>query len=121
MDRAAAKLFSFELRNRDEANQLGPVWADYVRACGNTPRLPQSTALQFAQRCMRFGADDLAESALRALARRTSLPAGVDATWFVLALRAAEGSAPRRARLEFILQHFPQSSYAAKARFLLQA
>lgn len=121
MDRAAAKLFSFELRNRDEANQLGPVWIDYVRACGNAPRLPQNTALQFAQRCMRFGADDLAESVLRALARRTSLPAGIDAMWFVLALRAAEGSAPRRARLEFILQHFPQSSYAAKARFLLQA
>lgn len=121
IDRAAANVFSFELHDRGEANQLGPVWTDYVRACGDAPRLPVGTVVQFAQRCMRFGADDLAESVLRTLASRKSLPAGVDATWFVLAMRAAEGSAPRRARLEFILRSFPQSSYAAKARFLLQA
>ncbi len=120
-DRATARVLAFDARTREAVADIGSVWSDYVRACGGAPRLPAEAPLRFAQACMRIGADDVAESVLRVLAAHTPLPAGVDAAWFVLALRAAEGSAPRRSRLEFIARNFPQSSYAAKARFLLRA
>lgn len=120
MDRAAERVLAFEARTRELLGDIGSVWNDYARACGGAPRLPIAVTLPFVQRCMRLGADDVAESVLRVLAARAAPPAGVDAAWFVLALRAAEGSPPRRARLEFLLRQFPQSSYAAKARFLLE-
>ena len=40
--------------------------------------------------------------------------------WFALALRAPEGSAQRRARLEHVVRHYGQSDFAPKAEFLLQ-
>lgn len=120
-DRAAARVLAFDARSREAIVDIGSVWSDYLRSCGGAPRLPAEELLRFAQSCMRRGVDDVAESVLRALAMRAPLPPGIDAAWFVLALRAAEGTAQRRTRLEFISAHFPQSSYAAKARFLLQS
>jgi membrane associated rhomboid family serine protease len=121
IDRAVERVFAFDLRTREAIEDVGAVWTDYVRMCSGAPRLPVEASLRFAQNCMRVAADDLAEAVLRTLATRAPLPAGVDAAWFVLALRGAEGTPLRRTRLEFILQQFPHSAYAAKARFLLQS
>ena len=121
VDRAAERVFSFDARSREAVADIGSVWTDYARARADARGLPVDKALRFAQACLRAGADDPAEAMLRVLADRTPAAVGVDAAWFVFALRAAEGSALRRSRLEFILHRFPQSGYAAKARFLLQA
>ncbi|MDR2012538.1 MAG: rhomboid family intramembrane serine protease [Rhodanobacter sp.] len=118
VERAAKKVFSFDTNTREAIGDIGAIWIDYARA--NAPGLPVDRALRFVQSCMRLGADDSADAVLRILAAHTPSAAGVDAAWFVFVLRAAEGTASRRARLEFILRHFPQSGYAAKARFLLQ-
>jgi membrane associated rhomboid family serine protease len=121
VDRRAARVLSSGTYPREAIGDLSSVWNDYARSSDGARRLPALVLLGFAQSCMRLGADDLAESVLRALAARSPSPAGADAAWFVFALRAAERSASRRSRLEFILQNFPSSGYATKARFLLQA
>jgi len=57
---------------------------------------------------------------LRTVAEQTPNLPTLPAAWFALALRAREGSAPRRTRLQHRVQHHAQSPFAPKAEFLLQ-
>jgi len=120
LDAAARRVFALETRRGDEQRELKSIFDDYVKACNGAPRLPAETLLKLAQLWLRIDAGADAERILRALAMRLPAPAGLDAAWLDFARRAPEGSAAQRERCEFILQHFPQSDIAPKARFLLE-
>ena len=120
LDAMARRVFAFETRRGDEMRELKTLFDDYAKACNGAPRLPAETLLALTRAWLRIDADADAERILRALAMRTPAPDGLDAAWFDIARRAPEGSAVRRERCEFILQHFPQSGIAPKVRFLLE-
>jgi membrane associated rhomboid family serine protease len=119
LDAAAHRVLTFDARHRDELYELKSVYDDYAKACAGAPRLSSELSLRLARLWLRIDADADAEVVLRALALQSPPPVGLDAAWFGFAQRAAENSSEQRARLEFILQQFPQSDFARKARFLL--
>lgn len=119
LDAAAHAVLTFDAQHGDEMRELKAVYDDYAKACAGTPRLQPDLILRLARLWLRIEAEADAEVLLRALAAYSPPPAGLDAVWFGFAQRAREASPPWRARLEFILQQFPQSDFAKKARFLL--
>jgi len=120
IDAAARRVFEFETRRNDDLRELRTLFDDYLKACNGAPRLSADLLLRLARLWLRISADADAERILRALVMRTPVPQGLDTAWLEFARRAPEGSAARRERCEFILQHFPQSDIAPKARFLLE-
>jgi membrane associated rhomboid family serine protease len=119
-DAAAQRVLAFDARSGDDIRELKAVYDDYAKACGGRPRLPAESLLHLARLLLRVDLDVDAESILRTLATRSPPPAGLALAWFDLARRAPEKTPPWRARLEYILQQFPQSEAAKKARFLLE-
>jgi membrane associated rhomboid family serine protease len=119
-DAAALRALAFDARRDDEIRELKGVYDDWLKARGSPPRLAPDVAMRLVRLWLRAGAGADAEALLRDLASRTPRPAGIDAAWFAFAQRAPEGSAPRKARLEFVVSQFPQSDFAKKAAFVLQ-
>ena len=120
LDAAAARVLAFVPKSTDDIRELKQIYDDYAAACKGMPRLAPELMLRLASVWPRVGDDAAAEDLLRQVgARAPDLPA-LAAAWYALALRSAEASSQRRARLEYVVQHFAASEFAAKARFLLQ-
>jgi membrane associated rhomboid family serine protease len=119
LDAAAQRVLAFDARSGDDIREVKAVYDDYAKACAGKPRLPSESLLRLAKSMLRIDLDAAAEGILRTLAARSSPPAGLELAWFELVRRAAENTPPWRSRLEYILQQFPQSDAAKKARFLL--
>jgi membrane associated rhomboid family serine protease len=120
LDIAAARVLGFAAKSVDDIRELKNVYDDYVAACKGAPRLMPDVLLRLTVPWLRIGQDAAAETLLRQVGERVpDLPA-LPAAWYALALRSAEASPQRRARLEYVAQNFAASEFAGKARFLLQ-
>ncbi|HEY2346237.1 MAG TPA: rhomboid family intramembrane serine protease [Xanthomonadaceae bacterium] len=119
LDAAAARVFAFPALADTDVRELKSVHDDYVKACGGSVRLSSDVLLRLLPIWERCGDDSAADALLRTLIAREPANPALSAAWFGLALRTQDGTAARRDRLEFLLQHYPQSDYAPKARFLL--
>lgn len=119
LDAAAARVFEFPAVLDADLRELQSVFADYAKACGGTPRLAPGPMLRVLPILLRLGDDASADALLRALIEREPADPAIQQAWFGLCLRTPDGTAARRERLEFLLQRYPDSDYAPKARFLL--
>lgn len=120
LDGAATRVLSYPAKTETEVRELKTICDDYLKACDGAPRLVPAVLLRLINPWMRIGEDADAEALLQSIARRhPNLPA-LAAAWFAMSLRAPERSPQRRARLEYLVQHFGESEFASKARFLLQ-
>lgn len=117
VDAAAARAFA--LAATADARELASVCDDYLKACGNAPRLPRALLLGVLPALQDAGDDESCERLLRCQIAATPGDDELATAWFQLALRSPEGSAARRERLQFLLQQFPGDRHAGKARFLL--
>ena len=120
LDAAATRVLSRAATNESDIRELKNVYDDYAKACSGAPRIAPEIALRLVTPWLRIGQDAAAEALLRGVAERAPQFAALPAAWFALALRAPEGSAQRRARLEHLLRHHAHSEFAPKAQFLLQ-
>jgi len=120
LDAAAGRALAFAVKTDVDIRELKGVYDDYAKACSGSPRLAPELLLRLLTPWLRIGQDSAAESLLRGIAERTPQLPALPAAWFALALRAPEGSAQRRARLEYVVQHHMHSDFAPKAQFLLQ-
>lgn len=120
LDAAAARVLSFPTTIKTEIQELKATCDDYLKACAGVPRVAPSVLLRLVTLLLRIGADADAQALLQAIGRADpNLPA-LAAAWFAFSLRAPEASPQRHERLEYLAQHFAQSEFAPKARFLLQ-
>ncbi|HZP66292.1 MAG TPA: rhomboid family intramembrane serine protease [Rudaea sp.] len=119
LDAAAARVLGFAAKTLDDTRELKSVYEDYAKACAGAPRLAPEAQLKLVAPWLKLGDENAAEALLRGIGLRTPQFAGLPAAWFALALRAPEGSAARRARLEYLVAQFAQSEFAPKAKFLL--
>ncbi|MBS0193306.1 MAG: rhomboid family intramembrane serine protease [Proteobacteria bacterium] len=119
VDAAAAGVLEIPAPTDAIARELQSVWEDYAQACAGAPRLPTDTLQRLLPVLQRLDADAAVDGLLRALIERDSSDATLAQAWFALCLRTPDGTPARRARLAFLLERYPQSDYAPKARFLL--
>lgn len=119
VDAAAAGVLELSAPNDTTARELPSVWEDYLKACAGTPRLPTATLLRLLPVLQQSAADDAVDGLLRTLIERDPSDATLAPDWFALCLRTPDGTPARRARLAFLLERYPHSAYAPKARFLL--
>ncbi|HTD28755.1 MAG TPA: rhomboid family intramembrane serine protease, partial [Xanthomonadaceae bacterium] len=119
LDAAVVRVLGFAAIREVDTRELQSVYLDYVKACGGVPRLPPDKLMSLLAVWQRLGDDTAVESLLRDVSGRDPLFPGLAAAWFAVALRAPDGTAARRDRLEYLLQHYAQSDFAPKARFLL--
>ncbi len=119
LDAAATRVFGFAAGADTDIRELKTVYDDYAKACAGAPRLAPATLMDLLPRWQRLGDDAAVESLLRDVTTRDPQLPGLPAAWLAVALHAPDGSALRRARLEYLLQHFAQSDFAPKAQFLL--
>lgn len=120
LDAAAARALAFPAGNHAHVQELGKLYDDFLKACSGRPRLDPGILLRLVGRWTRMGEAVAAEAVLRSLSNSAAKPSALAAAWFMLAMRAPEGSPEQRERLNRITQSFADSEYAAKARFLLQ-
>lgn len=120
LDAAATRVLEFPAKTAEHFSELKSVYADYRKACADAPRLAPAVLLRLVQPLLRAGDEAGAEALLRDVGKRAPTAPALAAAWFAFALRAPEGSAPRRERLEYLAQNFAASEYAGKAKFLLQ-
>lgn len=118
LDAAAARALAFTATSAHEVTELKALLEDYAKACDGQPRIAPAALLQQLERWPRLGQASAAEDVLRMLATSTMDPPAVAAAWFALAMHAPEGSTEWRARLDYLVRHYPHSPHAAKARFL---
>jgi len=119
LDAAAVRVLGFAASTDADTRELKSVYDDYAKACAGAPRLAPGLLMQLLPLLQRLGDDAAVESLLRDVAGREPQFPGLPAAWLAVALRAPDGSVARRTRLEYLLQHYAQSDYAPKARFLL--
>jgi membrane associated rhomboid family serine protease len=119
LDAAAVRVLGFAAISDADMRELKTVYGDYVKACAGAPRLAPGLLMGLLPLLQRLGDDAALESLLRDVTGREPQFPGLPAAWLAVALRAPDGSVARRTRLEYLLQHFAQSDYAPKARFLL--
>jgi membrane associated rhomboid family serine protease len=119
LDAAAGRVLGFAAMTDADARELKSVYDDYAKACAGAPRLAPDLLMGLLPLLQRLGDDAAVESLLRDVTGREPQFPGLPAAWLAVALRAPDGSVARRARLEYLLQHYAQSDYAPKARFLL--
>ena len=93
---------------------------DYFKACSGRPRVAPELLLGLVPQWLHRHMDIAAESLLQKLDGCEVPRVKLAAAWFMLALRAPEGSSQRRARLDHLVARFPQTAYAGKARVLLR-
>lgn len=117
IDDAAARMFA--VAGHADANELAALCEDYLKACAGVPRLPTEALLLVSHALQRAADDDANDHLLRALITRDRTHPGLALVWFQFALRAPDGSAARRDRLQWLLLHYPDADVATKARFLL--
>jgi len=115
---AASRVFACASADAADVRAIKSVYDDYVRAPGASS-LEAALSLRFVRDWLRLGLDEDALGLLRSLTAADPAAPGLVEAWFTAALRAGEGSAARRERLTEIVQHFPASAQAGKARFLL--
>jgi membrane associated rhomboid family serine protease len=119
LDAAAMRVLGFAATTDADMRELKSVYDDYMKACAGAPRLAPALLMGLLPFLQRIGDDAAVESLLRDVTARESQLPGLPAAWLAVALRAPDGSVARRARLEYLLEHYAQSDYAPKARFLL--
>jgi len=119
LDAAAVRVLGFAAVSDADMRELRTVYDDYVKACAGAPRLAPAALMGLLPMLQRLGDDAAVESLLRDVVGREPQFPGLPAAWLAVALRAPDGSVARRTRLEYLLQHYAQSDYAPKARFLL--
>jgi len=119
LDAAAARVFGFAAITDADMRELKSVYDDYAKSCAGAPRLAAGVLMGLLPLLQRLGDDVAVESLLRDVAGREPEFPGLPAAWLAVALHAPDGSVARRTRLEYLLQHYAQSDYAPKARFLL--
>ena len=119
LDTAAVHVLGFAAVSDADMRELKAVYDDYAKACTGASRLASDLLMGLLPSWQRLGDDAAVESLLRDVAGREPQFPGLPAAWLAVALRAPDGSVARRARLEYLLQHYAQSDYAPKARFLL--
>lgn len=119
LDAAAARVLGFGAIADADTRELQSVYQDYAKACAGAPRLASNLLMSLLPCWQRLDDDAALESLLRDVAAREPQFPGMAAAWFAVALRAPDGSAARRARLDYLLQHYAHSDLAPKARFLL--
>ena len=120
IDAQATRVFEFPAISVDDIREQKNVYDDYLKACGGAPRLAPERLLKLITPFLRIGEAQAAEAVLRGVGETSPQLASLPAAWFALAMRAPEGSAQRRARLEHLLQHYAHSEFAPKAQFLLR-
>jgi membrane associated rhomboid family serine protease len=119
LDAAAARVLGFAAPAEADKHELKTVYDDYLKACASSPRPAYDALLRLLAPWLRVGDDVVTEALLRSVAEREPHCASLPAAWFSLALGTPEGSPKRRARLEYLLQHYAQSDFAPKVQFLL--
>ena len=119
LDAAATRVLGYAAASDAEMRELKTVYDDYAKSCAGAPRLAPALLMGLLPFLQRLGDDATMESLLRDVAGREPQLPGLPAAWLEVALRAPDGSLARRTRLEFLLEHFTDSDYAPKARFLL--
>ena len=119
LDAAAARVLGFHALGDADVRELLGVYRDYAKSCAGVPRLAPELLLGLVKPWLRLGEDAAAESLLGEIAASQPQFAGLPAAWLAFALDAPEGSANRRARLAHLIEHYPHSDNAPKARFLL--
>lgn len=118
LDAAVTRAFAFPATTPAEVRELKALYDDYAKACSGKPRLDPAPLPRQLENWARLGHADAAEDVLRSLEANSMNPPALAAAWFALAMHAPEASPERRARLDYLARGFPQSPYAAKARFL---
>ena len=120
LDAAVTRVLDFPAKTQSTIHELKKTYDDYLKACSGMPRLAPSALLRLVDPLLRIGADADAQSLLNTVGKAHPNLPGLAAAWFAFSLRAPEASPQRRERLEYLAQHFAQSEFAPKARFLLQ-
>ncbi len=121
LDRAAQRVFESPAATDADARQVQATLDDYLQACNGVPRLAAPVLLPLLPLLQRLGADASMDALLRGILTREPADPALPGAWFGLALRTPDGDPARRGRLEFLLNHWPDGPFAAKARFLLTA
>lgn len=120
LDSAATRVLEFPATTVSTIGELRTTCNDYLKACDGVPRLAPSVLLHLVNPLLRMGADTDVQALLHAVGKASPDHPALAAAWFAFCLRAPEASPQRRERLEYLAQHFAQSEFAPKARFLLQ-
>ncbi|WP_449429620.1 rhomboid family intramembrane serine protease [Rhodanobacter umsongensis] len=120
LDSAASRVLAFPATIESTIQEIRATCSDYLKACAGMPRLAPSVLLNLVNPLLRIKADADARELLHAIGKTHPNLPGLAAAWFAFALRAPEASLQRRERLEYLAQHFADSEFAPKARFLLQ-
>lgn len=120
VDTAARQVLQLRARSTDEAQEQQTLFEDYLKACSGHPRLAAELLLGLVPQWAQQHMDTAAEHLLHVLDVCDIARVKLAAAWFMLALRAPEGSSRRRARLDHLVAQFPHSPYAGKARVLLR-
>jgi len=119
MDAAIARVIAHPVKGDAQAREVRDAYLDYAKACNGMPRLAPEVLMGLLPLCQRLGDDATTESLLRDVARSAPDASGLAAAWFALAMRTPDGTAKRRERLAYLLEHHGASEFAPKARFLL--
>ena len=103
-------------------NEVRKIFADYLHATDNKPRLSATELLSLARRWVTVGALEESERLLGVLAARARDTAGLADALFELALayRNRRNNAAGLRVLQQIVSAFAQSKQAEKAKFLLE-
>lgn len=120
LDIAMTRLMQFPVGGTAEIQEIGGLYRDYVDACGGGPRIAARDLVQVIDPWLRHAGEAAVEHLLHSLGSGAQEKDALAAAWFKLALLAPEGSPERQARLNYLALHFPQSTHAGKARFLLR-
>ena len=120
LDSAATRILQYRAHTEAEAQEQKTLLDEYLKACGGCLRIDPEILLGLVPRWLKRNMDNAAEGLLRTLDRCEAPRVKLAAAWFMLALRAPEGSAQRRARLDHLVEQFPKTAYAGKARILRQ-
>ena len=119
LDASAARVLGFAAVLDADMRELQSVYHDYAKACAGVSRLAPALLMGLLPGWQRLDDDVAVEALLHDVTAREPGFPGLPAALLAVALRAPDGSAARRVRLEYLLQHYAKSDFAPKARFLL--
>jgi membrane associated rhomboid family serine protease len=118
---AAHRVLMHPATQPESVSEIRKIFADYLQATNNKPRLSAVELLTLARRWTMVGALEESERLLGVLATRARDTAGLADALFELALayRNRRNDAAGRRVLEQIVSAYAQSPQAQKAKFLL--